>query len=307
MVKISIIVPVYNSESYLGACISSLLLQSFGDFEICLVNDGSTDNSGLLCDHLAERDNRIKVLHTVNHGAAHARQQGLAHAVGEYIYFMDSDDTMPADGLQRLVEKAMIHPSSDIIVGFCRKSSRLRRSEVSIRTYRNMLIKGRHNIGTLWGKLFKRTLFAAGIPTLPKQLVMGEDMLINIYLACRTTAKVQLVLGKPVYDYIQRNTGISRRFVLTPDYKYDFHNERLKMIPGHLQNDYLDMLIYRRLRMLRRLVREARHTNTLTQLEKSPFVIQLAADVCSSHYSFWKYPRLSVWKVLRKVQTEEKN
>ena len=97
MVKVSIVIPVYNRKNFLTVCIKSLLAQSFEDFEICLVDDGSTDGTGLLCDELAEKDTRIRVLHVQNGGAAYARQKGVELATGEWVVFVDSDDTMPAD------------------------------------------------------------------------------------------------------------------------------------------------------------------------------------------------------------------
>lgn len=96
MVKVSIVIPVYNRKNFLTVCIKSLLAQSFEDFEICLVDDGSTDGTGLLCDELAEKDTRIRVLHVQNGGAAYARQKGVELATGEWVVFVDSDDTMPA-------------------------------------------------------------------------------------------------------------------------------------------------------------------------------------------------------------------
>lgn len=97
MVKVSIVIPVYNRKNFLTVCIKSLLAQSFEDFEICLVDDGSTDGTGLLCDELAEKDTRIRVLHVQNGGAAYARQKGVELATGEWVVFVDSDDTMPAE------------------------------------------------------------------------------------------------------------------------------------------------------------------------------------------------------------------
>lgn len=117
MVKVSIIIPVYNRKNFLTVCIKSLLAQSFEDFEICLVDDGSTDGTGLLCDELAEKDTRIRVLHVQNGGAAYARQKGVELATGEWVLFVDSDDTMPADALQRLFQ--VTSEDTDIVVGTC--------------------------------------------------------------------------------------------------------------------------------------------------------------------------------------------
>ena len=88
----SIVIPVYNAEKYLGECVESVLSQSVTDFELILVNDGSTDKSGHLCDRFALRDERVKVIHQQNSGHITARMNGVSAAVGDYIMFLDSDD-----------------------------------------------------------------------------------------------------------------------------------------------------------------------------------------------------------------------
>ncbi len=94
---LSIIIPVYNTEEYLAECINSILEQTYNDWELILVDDGSTDNSGVICDDFAQRDSRIKVLHTENGGASHARNAGIEHATGKWISFVDSDDWISSD------------------------------------------------------------------------------------------------------------------------------------------------------------------------------------------------------------------
>ena len=90
--KISVIVPVYNVELYLRRCIDSILAQTFTDFELLLVDDGSTDRSGEICDDYARKDMRVGVFHNKNHGVAYTRQFGLEHVTAEYFAFVDSDD-----------------------------------------------------------------------------------------------------------------------------------------------------------------------------------------------------------------------
>ena len=91
--KISVIVPVYNVEQYLPRCIDSILAQTFTDFELLLIDDGSTDNSGKICDEYAKKkDTKIRVWHKENGGVSSARNMGLDFAKGEYIQFIDSDD-----------------------------------------------------------------------------------------------------------------------------------------------------------------------------------------------------------------------
>lgn len=94
---LTIIVPIYNTENYLSECIDSILNQSYKNIELILINDGSTDNSGFICDEYSRRNKRIKIIHTENKGVSHARNIGLSIAKGEYITFVDSDDFVSHD------------------------------------------------------------------------------------------------------------------------------------------------------------------------------------------------------------------
>lgn len=113
--KISIIVPVFNIESFLTTCIESILNQEFQDFELILVDDGSTDRSGAMCDDFAEVDKRIQVVHTENMGQSSARNLGISLAIGEYIGFVDSDDYISSVMYSSLYEK-IIASNADISI-----------------------------------------------------------------------------------------------------------------------------------------------------------------------------------------------
>lgn len=111
---VSVIIPVYNVKPYLERCIKSVQGQTYKDFEVILVDDGSTDGSGEMCDHFASTDKRISVVHQENHGLSYARNIGVKQAKGEYIIFIDSDDEwLFADGLQQVVEAA--DPQTDLV------------------------------------------------------------------------------------------------------------------------------------------------------------------------------------------------
>lgn len=103
---VSVIIPVYNVEAYLTECIDSVLAQTYPDMEIILVDDGSTDASGKICDSYENQDSRITVIHQENRGLSEARNTGLDRAKGEYIYFLDSDDWILPETLELLTEKA---------------------------------------------------------------------------------------------------------------------------------------------------------------------------------------------------------
>lgn len=104
--QVSVVIPVYNVERYLKECVDSILNQTYSDFEIILVDDGSTDGSGKLCDDYLSVDNRIKVVHRENGGLSAARNTGMDMATGDYIYFLDSDDFIEAVTLEHLVRTA---------------------------------------------------------------------------------------------------------------------------------------------------------------------------------------------------------
>ena len=117
-VSASIIVPVYNCEKYIGKCIDSILAQTFQDFELLLVIDGGVDASLMICKDYASRDNRISVIEQENQGVSAARNNGLDHATGEYVFFVDSDDWVEPDYLEKLINKAEETDCDIVICGY---------------------------------------------------------------------------------------------------------------------------------------------------------------------------------------------
>ena len=114
--KISIIIPVYNVEEYIERCILSVIGQKYQNLEIILVDDGSADNSGVICDKYAAIDNRIKVIHQQNKGVSSARNRALDYATGDYIGFLDGDDFIHEEMYQTLYEKSI---TEDAVIGVC--------------------------------------------------------------------------------------------------------------------------------------------------------------------------------------------
>lgn len=111
---VSCIIPVYNTEKYLPRCIESVLAQTFVDWEMLLIDDGSTDASGSICDEYAAKDERIRVFHKENGGISSARNLGLNYAQGEWIFFVDSDDSLPKTSLESLLSRSS---DANIIAG----------------------------------------------------------------------------------------------------------------------------------------------------------------------------------------------
>ena len=113
---VSVIVPVFNVEKYLEDCVTSIKEQTYSNLEIILVDDGSTDSSGTICDLLQEQDSRIKVIHQKNEGLPSARNTGLKHATGEWILFVDSDDAIVTDCLEKLLGMVQKYSNIEIVI-----------------------------------------------------------------------------------------------------------------------------------------------------------------------------------------------
>lgn len=121
---ISIIIPVYNTSDFLSQCIESVIGHPYNNIEVLLINDGSTDQSGLICNEYAEKDNRIKVIHQKNQGLSAARNTGIRHATGEYIYFIDSDDFLEKFDLQKVIDNISMSLTDIYYINFTENKSR---------------------------------------------------------------------------------------------------------------------------------------------------------------------------------------
>lgn len=115
---ISVIIPIYNVEKYLPRCLDSILGQTYANLEVVLVDDGSPDGCGAICDAYAEKDSRIRVVHQPNGGVGRARNVGLAHCTGDYITSLDPDDYLYPDSIRRLYDRAQAD-DSDMVIGNC--------------------------------------------------------------------------------------------------------------------------------------------------------------------------------------------
>lgn len=161
--KISIIIPVYNTEKFLPLCIDSILSQSYSDFELLLVNDGSIDNSGSICDEYAEKDSRIRVFHQENKGVSRARNVGLSNAKGKWIFFCDSDDHLSSnDGLFNLHKYfdqniSLIQFSHSNVKSGIIQSYNNQKEENQILTKLDFIRYGSFK-KELWKQLFKRSI-----------------------------------------------------------------------------------------------------------------------------------------------------
>ena len=136
---IRIIIPVYKAEGHLHRCVDSILAQSFTDFELLLVDDGSPDGSGKICDEYAAKDSRVKVLHKQNGGVSSARQTGIENAAGEYTIHADPDDWIEPTMLEELYNKATEEDADMVMCDYFFDETKKRKLQISSLLYLDML------------------------------------------------------------------------------------------------------------------------------------------------------------------------
>ena len=201
---VSIIVPVYKAEKYIHQCIDSLLAQTYKNIEVILVDDGSPDHCGKICDEYAAKDCRVKVIHQQNGGVSVARQTGIDHATGEYSIHADPDDWVELNMIEELVAKAVADNVDMVICDFYResKSDRIHVCQnlgddlSASAVLRKILSQQLH--GSCWNKLVNRSRIE-GIGFTPEDLCILEDELYNIRILAR---KIKVsYLPKALYHY----------------------------------------------------------------------------------------------------------
>lgn len=210
--KVSVIVPVYNVSAYLEECIQSLINQTYSNLEIILVDDGSTDGSGEICDRYALSDTRIKVIHQENGGAGKAKNTALDVATGNYITFADSDDWLDLSFIERLLF-AMRSTGADIVQCAFNKVRKSKTEyvetppygEFEVELYLNRFLKDWTGC-LLWNKLFKKELM--------EDLRFYEGRVIDdeffTYQAAMKAKKI-VVISDALYYYRQRKTGVTNQ------------------------------------------------------------------------------------------------
>lgn len=224
MSKISIIIPVYNVELYIGRCIESIVNQTYKNLEIICINDGSTDNSGRICDEYAKKDSRIKVIHKINGGVSSAINLGLNVFTGKYVGFVDPDDWIELDYYETAYNLMKSYDVDFVCVGFykdsIKKSSimrnkfpidecKLNREEILKYTFIRDIYPG---FGAYyWNKLFKSTFFKAiknsgfGI-RFCEDIEVGGDVLF--FTECALKVNSGIYCATPYYHYFQRETSL---------------------------------------------------------------------------------------------------
>lgn len=196
MPRVSVIVPVYNSELYLNQCVDSILAQTYSDYEVLLIDDGSTDQSSRVCDEYASMDSRVRTIHTANMGVSHARNVGIELACGEFIAFVDSDDYISSDLLLSLVQKMDADPELDFVQfsmdRFDEAGVFYKEESVSTTMILADFIESDNYIGSVCVSMMKTAIIQNASLRFNSSLKLGEDQaFVYEYLShCRRCAKV---------------------------------------------------------------------------------------------------------------------
>ena len=217
---VSVIIPAYNVEQYVERCVYSVTKQTYRNLEIILVDDGSTDCTGIICDKLAKEDNRISVIHKTNGGLSDARNAGIDVSRGEYISFVDSDDYIASDMLEHMMNAMCETDISMVVVGFWKQSGDAReycgptteRVVSSEEALKDIYI-GHEIYPASWNKLYRRALFnnnrfAVGM------INEDSEIITKLLMECNRVALV----SKPLYIYMIREGSITQSSFSSKDY-----------------------------------------------------------------------------------------
>lgn len=222
---VSIIVPVYKVERFIQKCIRSIINQSYPNIEIILVDDGSPDKCPQICDKLAEEDTKIKVIHKKNEGVTKARIEGFKASEGEYVFFVDADDTLEAYAIEELLKNSQKY---DADISICQvnilydnkiipqfrnvKYGYYSKEDIINLLGRNFLYDEKTNRSGiplyLWGKLYKRKLLIDKLET-GIGFWYGEDM-ITIFSVIKESNNMY-ISDKPLYNYVQNPSQVTQK------------------------------------------------------------------------------------------------
>lgn len=274
--KISVIIPVYNARDYLIRCVDSVLAQTFKDFELILVDDGSTDNSGIICDELAKKDYRIRVIHKKNGGANQARYYGVQKSNSQWVTFVDADDTIKPRALDLLYS---MHEGADIVVGFINVPQKPIKPVTKDKCI-DELLGGQGYPSCPTAKLFNKSLLSFDVFNFSKEIVMGEDLIMNLRILLKTKLSPRF-LYKQIYVYNRNITSVSHSIKATIYQEETFYKALYdSFAPAELQK-HMHQVIFLKLNGLFRIA----YSKPQSLTDKSqPYLAKLISEINTYGY-----------------------
>ena len=329
MPQISVIVPVYNAEKYVHRCIDSILVQTFTDFELLLINDGSKDKSGTICDEYAAKDSRVRVFHKKNGGVSSARNVGLDNAKGIWVAYVDSDDWVTNDYLKNLLSHTQ--GKIDLVVSFptyiyrdgTSKKVEYPSKLVNENNFEDIFVEhSMHQNTSPWSKLFRRELIERFNIRFCEEMHIGEDLLflytymihtVNIYISKDTdylySYDLETSLTKRVNPYKSEFTGytnikqVVEELIRKREIKSEDSLKRLGWVIGYYTRNVLNSLYHdTSLGRKQRLV-------TLKELDVEPYLKYLHISAKKERFLVFllKKKLYAFYDLFRIVVAEVKN
>ncbi len=278
--KIGVIVPVYKTEKFIAECIESILAQTYTNFRLILVDDGTPDNAGKICDEYAKKDSRITVIHQENAGVTRARAAGVEEASDcEWIMFVDSDDTITDNALSLMYYNAK-EGNYEIVLSYVSNYTDIEAEILSQEEYLNCLLSEEHVCVAPWGKLFYRPLFDSSSFDLPQNIVIGEDLIMNIRIALNTKKDIKIVYEE-IYNYNEREDSTSHSHRKTPENEQAIHEYKIKTLPDNLKAKYIKSTIPQR---WLRAIEFWGYKYNVKGMDSSPLYTNLRADIVKYNY-----------------------
>ena len=273
---IGVIVPVYKTEKYIAECIDSILAQTYTRFRLILVDDGTPDGAGKICDEYKKKDSRITVIHQENAGVTRARARGVEEATDcEFITFVDSDDRITANYLWDL------HNAMSDYVDIVTNEKNICTTSLRKEKYLEHLFIGGVDTGP-WSKLFRRKLFNAHTFEIPRTIVVGEDMLMDIRLTFSSDKERVAIINNPgIYYYRENEDSIMHSFKSTPEYEHLFQQYLAQSIPSEEHKEFFKLTIQSRLRHFKRFWGKRLFVKGMKETE---FYRELKSDIEEHNY-----------------------
>lgn len=265
--KFSVIIPVYNCADRLHISVESILQQTYGDFELILVNDGSTDNSLDICNEYASKDGRVKVLNQKNSGPSVARNTGLKYVSGEYVVFCDADDCLEIEALEKIIKEIRNNDDKCDIVFYGYYDCVMENGGIvkgNKHIYNHLVFNSNKELKEIyndlndinftypvWNKAYRLQFVRESKAEFPVGVNIAEDYIFNLKLY--TKAERTIVISECLYNYIQHSESITTRFqeskINSAEYVYEYAVEVMKKwnpdMVNCIHNAYLrDISVY---------------------------------------------------------------
>lgn len=292
-IKISIIIPVYNTEKFLEKCLNSVINQTLKEIEIIIVNDGSIDNSLEIIKNFQQIDDRIILLNEQNGGSSIARNKGLEKSKAKYIYFIDSDDYLEEKTMFEEIYNKCEEDNLDMVIfdyynDFGNKKEYIKNIEVSDNILINKeeyikdLINGKWGI-SIWGKLIKKNIFTENNIKFPENIFMGEDLLTSLKLVFFSD-KIGKI-NKAFYNYVQhenQGTKITKKEKAYEDLFYLYMEIEKFLKEQNIFFKYKNVFYSRIFQMCRTMLKKE-YKNAQSYRELKKYLLENKKEVFNSY------------------------